>query len=65
MSLSTTSQFSVGYFVQNSITLDRNKMSYLSLVFFVQLTFMLNEPQDKPLIKQKGKDLWLRQPCAS
>ncbi len=65
MSLSTSSQFSVGYFVQNSITLDSNKMSYLSLVFFVQLTFMLNGPQEKPLIKQKGKDLWLRQPNAS
>ncbi len=65
MSLSTSSQFSVGYFVQNSITLDSNKMSYLSLVFFVQLTFMLNRPQEKPLIKQKGKDLWLRQPNAS
>lgn len=30
MSLSTTSQFLVGCFVQNSRTLDRNKMSYLS-----------------------------------
>jgi len=30
----------------------------------MRLAFMLNEPQDKPLIRQKGKDLWLRQPYA-